>query len=636
MSSPVYMFFEGGPMMYVVLGLAVCGLLPLLLWSVLGFTKRRAPLALWLLGPGAVLLTGFIGTAFGNMQVLEAIAYASTESRAMLAAMGNGVALYPELLARWGAAALLALGAWGAGLAAVITTGAEAKRTLGAGILGVLLTGAGVVAVPLYAVFALNANWAVVPATLLVGFAALGSSVGSFRRGVGPNAHRIGAMRMASYAQVLLCAWHVGLVLTDQAWSSQMTLMAQVGPEHAAEMWGRTQVDIEAANTVGWMLFAWVFLLGLVTTLAELGDVLVGATVADLAISGLGLGLLFGVSTWAHSLQEQVRSLATHGPIGQVVASRLTDLPPAVFDGEMQQVGLPAFSQVLEEKSGRWTRTWRLAEGGWEQEATALEQIDEAGAPVLVMDGGASAESLGKALQRTDFGVLLLFGASEVPEGLDADSAFLLLQGISLAAVSADEAKGSLWAQAGDERNPFLGSVPLADEALDRGQTERIASALGEFPDLVVVPGKGRVSDVVELCLARPQPTEPCRILVGSTLGQWRDGQPVPDAKGVQITRIRTRGEVEMAAVRASLEPHLANVARCGAVARDVHRESGSGRWGAIVTFSGTGRVSQIEQARRNEASGTFLDACLRRELDQLVVDTSVEGGEADLQLYLP
>jgi len=142
---------DGGPVMWLLLLLALPALPVALGAAVLAGLGRRVPLATGVVLPLLMVLAGALGAVTGAVQVVEAVVYASAELKGTLAHAGMHMALIPESTGLMLAGSVLLVNALGSGVVSVVARGdhaaeVQAEHRLGAALsatLGVLALACG-------------------------------------------------------------------------------------------------------------------------------------------------------------------------------------------------------------------------------------------------------------------------------------------------------------------------------------------------------------------------------------------------------------------------------------------------------------------------------------------------------------
>ncbi|MFT4979914.1 MAG: hypothetical protein ACI8S6_005826, partial [Myxococcota bacterium] len=123
MNSMVDWMQDGGPVMYLLGMLAMLATLLVMLGAGLGLAKLRVPALLWLAVPLMLLCSGIVGSLQGVTMTAEAIGYASTDTRSVLAHAGYSVSLITTIAGLLLACLALLGGAWAQALAAAARPG---------------------------------------------------------------------------------------------------------------------------------------------------------------------------------------------------------------------------------------------------------------------------------------------------------------------------------------------------------------------------------------------------------------------------------------------------------------------------------------------------------------------------------
>lgn len=279
----VMMFRDGGPFMYAVVGMALVGWIPAVLAVGFAAFRFRVPAAVWLLGPVGVLLAGALGTWYGLTMAKDAIAYASLDLQATLAAAGLSVAMSTDLFARALAAPLLLFVAWLAAIGHVVGAGDKARWT------------------PVHAL---------APAAISV-LVAIGATVGVFTQGVG-----LGGLWIALVALLGGLAVAVSSVRGTDRWAFEdLERAGQVRDDAGRLAAGRMLVALCAVAAV-WEASSALTSLGI---LQAFGAVAFAA--AEMKAELLAAGIHeAGTARWVGGLSAigiALGGLAAVGPIGQ-------------------------------------------------------------------------------------------------------------------------------------------------------------------------------------------------------------------------------------------------------------------------------------------------------------------------------
>jgi len=104
-------FHKGGPFMWPILLIAICGFAGPVVLAGLAGAGKRVPAVLWWLAPIGALLVGALGTVQGLLMTVEAVQHASLETKSTLAHAGYSTSLFTLISGCIVASGLLTMGA---------------------------------------------------------------------------------------------------------------------------------------------------------------------------------------------------------------------------------------------------------------------------------------------------------------------------------------------------------------------------------------------------------------------------------------------------------------------------------------------------------------------------------------------
>lgn len=244
MNEIVTMVQEGGPWMYLVLGVAV--LVPMAAMAVLAshVLRWRVPQLLVIAVPLAVVALGAIGTSIGASAVLVALSLANPAFLDRLASTGYAMAVHAGVVGAWVGALGFGLLAAANGLGLLVRPGLKSDFSAMGLLLGLVY---GIVALPLVLWFS---GWT---ATLLTLLTAFGLTVGSTRSPYQDDADKarcittrvlIGFYGLLGYAcNALFLVWYAqgryqGATLAEAAQVARLQAVALEGVDAAVGICG--------------------------------------------------------------------------------------------------------------------------------------------------------------------------------------------------------------------------------------------------------------------------------------------------------------------------------------------------------------------------------------------------------------
>lgn len=343
-------------MAWVVLALAVLGVVACALLLQVAWTRRRIPAAAWLLLPLAVLVGGAAGAWHGAGLARAGLGWASADEFRSMASVGYAVAQYPDRLALLLGGALFSLTALGLGgvIAASGGVAGARRRPVLAGVT-CALTLAAWAGVSVWLRFTEpELGWGLAQGALLVG--GLGCAGAAFRLG-----HDEADLRHAAGTRLLVgvcavagvgCAVAHGRLMGDlqihlALASGEPGMMAwfSIQGQAMAQAWG----ELGGVVVPAMALVALVPVAPLARRLVHLRGLVGGLLVVVLVAPAVGFGVaadhrLDEVRSW--TIRAEIRARAEHS----------ADLPHA---GLPERFGPP---QVID-----WGGEWELkpAPGGW-------------------------------------------------------------------------------------------------------------------------------------------------------------------------------------------------------------------------------------------------------------------------------
>ncbi len=515
------LFSMGGGLGTTILGLGAVGLLVMLALGGLALTRRRIPLAAFVVAPLFVCAVGAIAALFSAGSSLSTLSNTAPDQIVAAASQGAYDALQTDWFSRWVGAFLFGVGAWAAGIGAFFA-GPWARWTPVAAIAAGVLTLVGAGTISAYA-----NNYGIDGSTLiaLLVFSGFGVAFAALRRAEYEEAHRVASMRFASAMCMLLAMSYGSRAVTQGV---RMETFGPGGIAHEAEslaaalmMWG----DIATpAIAISWIAFSFAILVAFAGLYYELGDVVEKWTLVDVGATLVLLGGLGLVSTVENWRIDDLEAVETSAPAVALFNELSTDLPPALLELEEETIPVrPAdggFGDVLLYKATgpkvegqpapekKWFRVNKWNGTSWEDDNTLLESINDPSLlrPLLVTETATEAAKLAEPLEKwKDKTGLLLMRADEVKAETVVPEELMHLQTTFLPLELDDDKKldEQLWGIAG-ETEAYVGAAPWFGPEEDSIPVSYMSAALAETeaPGLqVVITKTSTVKDVIRSCL---------------------------------------------------------------------------------------------------------------------------------------
>lgn len=507
----------GGSLAYAVMGLGGLGALVVLLLAGVAFTKRRVPLAAFVVLPLAVGGLGALGAWLNAGTVANDVMAADTEQLAAVAAAGMWQSLTVDWLARWVAAALFALAAFAAGVGSTLATGpgeetrltpVAAAAALGFGLLGAAV-GAG------YSVY----HGLGVEAWLLLGLlvvGAVGVTFASARRALYEHANRVAGMRFtAAMCFMFAISYASKATVLGNLISSFKPGGSLTGYELAYAVGAYGYIAAPVYN-LSWLVFGVAFLVAAFAVYNELGEVVQRFTVVDVFLTVLLLGSLGAVRVLEGSRLSSLEEVAFSQPAGAMFAVYGSDLPAALLSVEKSAHEVrphnSSYGDVLTiDKDGNWFRQYRFHGTGWDDLGDEPEPIESVQlhprVPLIVATNSTEAKHLAAVLERTpERRGLLLMRASELKAEIVVPNELAALRTTFLPISLSPERDLSkqLWLQLGT-REVYWGPSLWFGDGMEKEPVlyqQAVFDATEAEGIHMLVSERGRVGEVAAICLS--------------------------------------------------------------------------------------------------------------------------------------
>lgn len=490
------LFREGGEFMYLVLMLAVPGML---LGAILAITTslgHRVPAAVWLVFPLTVIGMGAVGAWAGTELASKAIGSASNVEIQLMASMGYAIARYPDGLGLFLGAFLLTITALCGGIATTVGSGEGARWQPAAGI--AIATAALVIAAGL-GLWTFGQRTApgplLIPTALALG--GLGCGLGALRTPAGEDGEQkaAAARLFLGFCAVggVLCAVALGELSGD---STTHRALATAAPEMRLSLAWSGRTTAETASLLGWIAVPAMIALAAIPAVPRLGHLantrtLVSGAVALVLFVPLGAARLAGASGRADLFEWTVLARM------QALPGHLDDLPHAKMPEGLQPTWLG-------ERSSWWTL--ELTSDGWTQVHTVAGltpalPLEPGRGPVLLVPATTPASILAEARLDQDGQVDLLLRLDPAAP-TEAEGWPTALVTLELELVPRGQPLVDLELQRRTFDPELHRHVARERDGVDAlaSLREQDASA---WHQLVLVPGAGwTAQDVVTLCLA--------------------------------------------------------------------------------------------------------------------------------------
>ncbi|MBN2797519.1 MAG: hypothetical protein JXX28_00065 [Deltaproteobacteria bacterium] len=624
-------------------------------------------MALWFLLPMLVAALGAIGTWLGAGAAVEAMLSASADQRMVSALSGMISALQPDLLSRWVGAFLFIAIAWGAGLAAALGAGAERRWTIGASVISGIVT--------LISTGALVAYWSsngqggagyLFAGMLLVG--GIGVAVGSVRRALEEDTHRVAAFRFTSGIALMMAISYGGHALSID--SNDALYAAILSGDSAAVDMAILQGGV--ISTLSWLGLGMAFLVGLVGYFSEFGDVIERRTLFDLVATLTLAVLVWGVHKVEELRVDALHDVAVLAPIAEVNSrsdlswTKGADLPSgSLFFGsqaEWIRPMVPFFGDLVVWRKDHWVRTHTWTGKGWALDEKKLDEVKLGTEfPVLLMIGTGEPVKpvldLLKAAQGTEvqFGLLIRV-ADELTEYTKAETlpSKVSMLPIALDEQPADFAGGKVWVLANSQQ-VYVGPVRYWGEEADNKKEialrmDKAVEAFDAAGVQVVVSERARVRDIVDAKLAVTYKKgvdgfEPSGKWANLTVGDLEEvlvkaeeGFEAPVAEEMSLNARITKGALDKDRAVKVVEWETGALAACASGFEEGDKR---GRMMLSFTITPAGRAnSEMTEDRRNEVKAQpvwdcVLDRLTRISFPKVEVPEGTDPVDSEMELTL-
>ncbi len=501
----------GGSFSVVVLGLGALGAVVILALAGMAFAKRRVPLTFLVALPICTAAIGAVGAWMNAGTTLASLGALEPSMIPNAASIGLFDALAADWFSRWVAAYLFAAGAWAAALGAFFA-GPESRMTPIASGLAALLT---VMCAGVLVLFAFTKGLAfssIMPLVTLVLISGFAVVVAALKRAVFEQAERVAGMRFASGICMLLAVIYGGRAL---AMGSRMDAFGPGGlASEADDLMGAITMWFDVVSplsSIGWVAFAFAFLIALAGFYNELGEVVSRFTLVDVTLT-LGLVTMLAVVRVVGDFRvDDLTEVSTNHPAAVMFAELGSDLPAALVSVEEEVKGVMVnpggFGDVFVFEDSEWRRKFQWNGGGWDVDDSTLDTVQPSAIrPLLVIGSGEEAVDLPKLIEGMGGEVLMLMRAHEVKSVVDIPPQLAYLQvtflPLTLSGDAVDLAT-ELWAPAGSREVNWGVTSWYGDEA----DEEPVAYYDAVFAETsapgihVGIHERARVKGIVGTCL---------------------------------------------------------------------------------------------------------------------------------------
>jgi len=396
---------KGGPFMWPILLIAIVGLpVPFVLAGLAG-TGKRVPAVVWWVLPMFALLLGGLGTGQGLMMTLEAVSYASNETKSPLAHAGYSTSLFTLIGGSIVAANQLLLSAFLGGASYLVAGGGESARSSRKVplLIGAVALVSGVALVGLSMSEQASALTKMTAVYALIG--GLSIAVASVRRGGHDASDRaladgrftVAACALGAVVAAALSAWITGEILIHEAMAhasnETRALLVSVG--------SRMRASGTAVGAGGIIVTA---LLGAISVLPVVGKMRNAWSLVNVGLSVLGALVVGGVLLGVHATTQPVLQQMTET---QLVGLRdaVPDLPETTPLKE--GVNLSVYERPMVQNNGGWMY--------YNGAAVTLPRPPEEGV-VIAVSGATSARAIAEEPWFDEYGKLSIVTAGPVVE----------------------------------------------------------------------------------------------------------------------------------------------------------------------------------------------------------------------------
>ncbi|MCB9670225.1 MAG: hypothetical protein H6736_22960 [Alphaproteobacteria bacterium] len=669
-----------GSMGMMVVALGGLGVLVAIGLAALSITKRRVPLAAWVLIPFLITVIGAFGAWSNAGSVLGQIPGldAGVLNETALAGLWQSVTI--DWLSRWVAAGVLIVCTWAAGAGATVAAGTADETALTPVSAGTAAVGAilGAIALGVYGV----SNSLATEAYLLAGVVlvgGLGVAFASVRRALYESCYRVAGMRFTAAACFVIATFFASRAV------SMGTQIAMFGPngqanhqtlDNAVRMWN------EVADPV-WTMALAAFLIALVIAFlgmySELGEIVQRFTLVDIWATCALILVLTGVRGLENMRTDALAGVGTHMPATDIFARWGNDLPTSVVQVEKNPlITRPSpggYGDVLAFQSfpigyrddgtpitkAEWRRIYAWDGSSWYADDTPLDCEGHTGSctPVTVNSVRTPLLAIGKGEPATD----LLAAAEKMPGG----EFMLLLRALDVGsdvAVPHQLAHGQvtflkmkvdapvdltkeLWVDAG-YKEMFWGPTHWFGEGDDKDAIVYAKAILEETkaPGLhVLVSEKARVEGVANSCVSvasryddgKVTPADTWCSITKGDVQEWRakarEVTPVPEPEFVRVSFPKIEGPIDNDLVKDVFSRETGAVAYCQELAHakaledyDPDDEESElaptdGRMELSVVINDRGKMNGTYIEDRSRLQNRELSGCIAKRYRKLQFD---------------
>jgi hypothetical protein len=497
----------------VVLG-AVIGLVACAAFGGLAFTRRRVPLGAIVLIPYLILAVGAFGAWVGTTSVLGDVASAEPNKIPLVAMAGAWNALMVDWLARWGAAIVLAAGAWAAAIGAAVVPGSEPRFTPVAGIGAAVASGIGaIVLLAMTAHYGLGGSAYLLALLVLVSGMAVAAA--ATRRATDDDMFRVAGMRFAASMAMLFGVFHairaVDIGNRISAFAADSEVLNTFDLHKAIALFSAT---VDPGVTIGVVALFIALLIAFFGFFAEIGEVVVRYTMFDM-FAVVALMVLVGALRVVESSGfNSVYRVATNEPAVEMYKDVGTGLAAAAITrGETAYTVRMAdggFGDVYAFEGEEWIRKFRWNGRKWIDQTSWLEKLEEAKdlgdrPPLIAVERGMQADRLIPLLEKYGGKGFLMMRASEVKAGtfVPIELARLQTTFLPIEIRPTRDLKTELWLTAGSAEvnyGPTAWYGPK-DDSLDPVEYATAALGATKAPGVLVLVTGRKINDIVTSCL---------------------------------------------------------------------------------------------------------------------------------------
>lgn len=669
---------SAGSMGMMVVALGGLGVVVALGLAGLGFTKRRVPLAAWVLIPFLICVIGAFGAWSNAGSVLASLPSAEAQVLNSQALAGLWQSVTIDWLSRWVAAGVLVACTWAAGVGATLAAGTKDETSLTPVSAGLAAVSSilGAIALGVYGVSNhLTTEAYSVAGLVLVG--GLGVAFASSRRALYEQAFRVAGMRFTAAACFVIAVWFGSRA------SSMGTQIDMFGPngralgesvEDAVRMWNQVADPVWTMSLAAFLIALVIAFLGVYS---ELGEVVQRYTLIDIWATLALVLVLTGARGLEHTRTDVLSAVGTHAPATDIYARWGTDLPSAVVTIDkkmlMTEPVTGGYGDVLSfenfligynedgtpKMEPEWRRIFAWDGSSWTADSTplsceghtlpctALAGVNSTRLPLLAIGKGETATDLLAAAKQMPNGEFLLLMRALDAES-DTEVPYQLAQRqVTFLKVKTDaevDLMKEIWVDAG-YKEMFWGPTHWFGEGEDADPVPYGAAILAdtEAPGLhVLVSDRARVEGVANSCLSVAVSHDDgvmsasdtwCSMSEGDVQewrAQAREVWPLPETEFVKARIAKVEGPIDAKLVEDVFLRETGAVEHCQALAHEKALEDydpddeesemapTSGRLELSVVINDRGKINGTYVEDRSRLDNREITTCIAKRFRKL------------------